>query len=244
MKQSLLIICLLAFAATMQAQAFDYWSDGPDTSTTTIIYNTGGAEYPRAFDYDVRVFVDITGSESATVIVWLKPYGGDTFFPVKIWTAITADGYYTYSGYALGGTLRVSALSTDTGSAAITSEVSLTRSVKSGRRPDYWSSGPDTSTNAAVAVDGGGSNDFAFYYDLCAYVDVVSDTASLLIDFQPYGSSTWFPYDTVSSIMSDAYYVYQGYSIGGKLRARIDSLSPTGGSTGMTVWAVYAKKED
>lgn len=85
-------------------------------------------------------------------------------------------------------------------------------------------------------------NNFDFYYDMGIYLDVVGDTATLYVDYQPKGSSTWHPIDTVASAKADTYYFYQGSAVGGKLRARVKSDGA--GSSALTVWTQYAKKED
>lgn len=241
MKQFLTIICLLAFAATMQAQRFDYWTDGPDTSTTTVKYLTGGGEYGRPVNVTVNVFADVTGSESGTIKVEVQPVGGSGYYPLKSFTGISADGYYSWNGSTLGGTIRVSVLSGSSGSIAGTAWVRVAKDP-SGRLLEYWKDGPDTTASTAINLAGGGTFDDPLYYEIGALVDVVADTATMYIDMLPYGGATWIPYDTVATILTDTYYLYQSNFVGGKLRARIKSDGA--GSSALTVWVMYARKED
>lgn len=243
MKQIIFLLFAMLFALQSFGQRLEYWTDGPDTSTTVVAYNTGGTEYKRAFNYDVRIYIDVTGSESATVKVELKPYGGATYYPVQTWTAITADKYLNYSGYCLGGTIRVSVLSTDSGSAAATSWVSINLQYPNvGRNLEYWTDGPDTTASTATALAGGSSHKFDLYYDAGILVDVVGDTATLYVDVLPYGGATWVPFDTVATILTDTYYFYQGSVVGGKIRCRVQSDGA--GSSAATIWTSYARKED
>jgi hypothetical protein len=243
MKNAILILLAVLMALPAFSQRLEYWTDGPDTSLTTTVYNTDGIEIKRAFNYDARIYVNVTGTEAATVKVECKPVGGATYFPLKTWTGISADGYYSHSGYVLGGTLRVSALSTNSGNVAITSWVSINpQNPKANRVLDYWTDGPDTSTTTAVTLAGGSTFKHDTYYDMAILVDVVSDTATLYVDVLPFGSAVWIPIDTVASIMADTYYLYQSSTVGGKVRARC--LSTGAGSTGCTVWTQYARKED
>lgn len=238
-------IPLFSILLTLPAfgQRLEYWTDGPDTSTTTVKYLTGGTEIKRAFNYDVRIFIDVTGTEAATVKVELKPAGGSTFFPVQTWTAIAADTYLNYSGYCLGGTIRVSVLSTDSGSAAGTTWVSIDQQYpNAGKSLEYWTDGPDTTASTATALAGGSSHKFDLYYDAGIFVDVVGDTATLYVDVLPYGGATWIPFDTVATILTDTYYLYQGSVVGGKIRCRVQSDGA--GSSAATIWTQYARKED
>lgn len=244
MKHTIISLFVILLTLPAFGQRLEYWTDGPDTSTTVVVYNTGGTEYKRAFNYDARIYVDVTGTESATLKVELKPYGGATYFPLKTWTAISADGYYSHSGYCLGGTIRVSILSTDSGSAAATSWIHINPQYPNAGKPvEYWTDGPDTS-QTAVTLAGGSSHKFDMYYDCGILLDNISDTSTLIIDILPYGGATWIPIDTVSTIYADTYYLYQGSTVGGKIRVRGTSLSATGGQTAITVWTQYARKED
>lgn len=242
MKRIILMLALL-MPVLAWGQRLEYWTDGPDTSTTVVVYNTGGTELKRPFNYTVAIFADVTGTESGTLKVEIKPVGGATYYPVKTWTAISADGYYSHSGYCLGGTMRISVLSTNTGSIAATSWVQIDPAYEGAAKTvEYWTDGPDTSATTQVILAGGGTNKNDFYYDMGLLVDVVGDTATLYIDRLPYGGATWIPIDTVASILADTYYFYQSSAVGGKLRARVKSDGA--GSTGLTVWTMYAKKED
>lgn len=233
---------LTLLAASAQGQRLETWTDGADTSLTTVIYNTGGTEWNRAFNYDAMIYVDITGTESATITIDVKPFGQATYYPVKSWTGISADRYIVYSGYSLGGTIRVSALSTNTGSVAITSWVTQVAADNVGRVLETWGDGPDTTATTAINLAGGGSLNKPYYYDLAVSVDVVSDTATIYLDVLPFGSATWIPFDTTATILTDTKYFFQGYFQGGKIRARVQSDGT--GSSAATVWAMYAKKED
>lgn len=241
--KSILTICALLLAFTGFSQRLEYWTDGPDTSTTVTVYNTGGTELKRPFNYTVSIFADVTGSESGTLKIEIKPVGGATYYPVKTWTGISADGYYSHSGYCLGGTMRISVLSTSSGSIAATSWVQIDPEYSgAGRQVEYWTDGPDTSATTQVILAGGGTNKNDFYYDMGLLVDVVGDTATLYVDRLPFGGATWIPFDTVASIKADTYYFYQSSAVGGKLRARVKSDGA--GSSALTVWTSYARKED
>jgi hypothetical protein len=242
MKRFLTIMgLLLALAVTTEAQRFDNWTDGPDTSTTTVKYLTGGGEYGRPVNLTVNVFVDVTGTESATVKVEVQPVGGSGYYPLKAWTAISADTYLTWNGSTLGGTIRVSVLSTDSGSAAGTAWVNVAKDP-SGRFLDYWKDGPDTTASTAINLAGGGTIDDPIYWEAGMLVDVVGDTATMYVDYLPYGGATWIPYDTVATILVDTYYLYQSNKVGGKIRGRVKSDGA--GSSALTMWVMYAKKED
>lgn len=240
-KQFVATVCLLCFAIAAQAQYFDRWTDGPDTSLTTVAYNTGGGEYSRPVNFRAGIYVDITGTESATVKVEVQPKGGSGYYPMKTWTAISADGYYTYEGYFLGGTIRISCLSTNTGSVATTSWVSVSKDPDMGFL-EYWKDGPDTTASTRINEAGGSSIDRPIYYDMGLYLDVISDTATINVDYLPYGGATWIPYDTISAAKADTYYLYQGNAVGGKFRAGVTSTGT--GSSALTIWTMYAKKED
>ena len=241
MKKILILFCLLAIGLTVQAQRFDKWSDGPDTSTTTVKYLTGGGEYNRPINATVNIFCDVTGTESGTVKVEVQPVGGSGYYPLKTWTGVSADTYLTWNGSTLGGTLRVSVLSTNTGSSAGTAFVQVAKDP-SGKFLDYWKDGPDTTATTAINLTGGGSFDDCLYWEMGALVDVVGDTATMYVDYLPYGEATWIPYDTVATILTDTYYLYQSNKVGGKVRARVKSDGA--GSSALTVWVMYARKED
>ena len=240
--KNILILLLGLMALPLTAQRLDYWTDGPDTSSTTVVYLTGGVEMKRAFNYDARIFVDVV-SDTATVKLECKPVGGASWYVLKEWSGIKADDYLSYSGYVLGGTLRVSVLSTGAGSTGGTAWVSINPQYPgAGRTLEYWTDGPDTSATTAVTLAGGSSYKHDLYYDMGVLVDVVSDTATLYVDVLPFGGATWIPFDTVANIMADTYYFYQGSAVGGKLRARC--ISTGTGSSACTVWTMYARKED
>ena len=232
----------MLFASSSFSQRLDTWIDGPDTSTTTVKYLTGGGEYNRAFNYDARIFIDVV-SDTATVKLEYKAVGGTNYYVIKEWLAVKADTYASHSGYLLGGTLRVSVLSTGAGSTAGTAWVSVNpRNPKAGRVLDSWVDGPDTSATTVKTLAGGSSFAHDTYYDAGIFVDVVSDTATLYVDVLPSGGATWIPVDTVAAIKADTYYLYQGNIVGGKLRARV--LSTGTGSTACRIETQYARKED
>jgi hypothetical protein len=243
MKKLIFILFAALIALPSFAQRLNTWTAGPDTSTTTVKLLTGGGEYNRAFNYDARIFVDVTGTEAAVLRVEYKPFGGTNWYVAKQWTGISADGYYSHSGYLLGGTMRVSILSTDSGSAAATAWVSVNpRNPKANRVLETWADGPDTSATTVQTLTGGSSFGQDTYYDAGIFVDVISDTATLYVDVLPFGSAVWIPVDTVASIMADTYYFYQGSIVGGAIRARI--LSTGTGSTAARIETQYARKED
>lgn len=241
MKKFLILLSLLTFGLTMQAQRFDYWVDGPDTSTTTVKYLTGGGEYNRPMNVTARIFADVTGSESGTIKVEVQPIGGSGYYPLKAWTGITADTYLTWNGSTLGGTIRVSVLSTSSGSIAGTAWVQVSKDP-SGKFLEYWKDGPDTTATTAINLAGGGSFDDPLYCEIGALVDVVGDTATMYVDLLPFGGATWIPYDTVATILTDTYYLYQFNFVGGKVRMRVKSDGA--GSSALTTWVMYARKED
>lgn len=241
MKKIIILSCLFLFAMAAQAQRFDKWSDGPDTSTTTVKYLTGGGEYNRPINATVHIFCDVTGTESGTVKVEVQPVGGSGYYPLKTWTGVSADTYLTWNGSTLGGTLRVSVLSTNTGSIAGTAWVQVSKDP-SGKFLDYWKDGPDTTATTAINLAGGGSFDDPLYCEIGALVDVVGDTATMYVDLLPFGGATWIPYDTVATILVDTYYLYQFNFVGGKVRMRVKSDGA--GSSALTTWVMYARKED
>ena len=237
----LLIFCLLFAGIAANAQAFDYWADGPDTSLTTVAYNTGGGEYARPINFRASIVVDVTGTESATIQVQVQPKGGSGYYVMKEWTAQSADTYLTYDGYVLGGTIRISCLSTNTGSVATTSRVTVAREPDA-KFIEYWKDGPDTTASTRINEAGGSSIDGPLYYDMGLYLDVIGDTATVNVDFLPYGGATWIPFDTITAAKADTYYLYQGSTVGGKFRAGVTSTGA--GSSALTMWTMYAKKED
>jgi hypothetical protein len=172
------------------AQRLNTWTDGPDTSSTTVQYLTGGGEYTRAFNYDARIFVDVV-SDTATVKLEYKATGGTNWYVLKEWADVKLDDYVSHSGYLLGGTLRVSVLSTGTGSTGATAWVSVNpRNPKAGRVLETWIDGPDTSATTVKTLTGGSTFGQDTYYDTGIFVDVISDTATLYVDVLPFGTLT------------------------------------------------------
>ena len=242
MKNAILILLAALIALPSFAQRLNTWTAGPDTSTTTVKLLTGGGEYTRAFNYDARIFADVI-SDTATVKLEYKATGGTNWYVIKEWAGVEADEYLSHSGYLLGGTLRVSVLSTGTGNSAATAWVSVNpRNPKAGRVLENWAAGPDTSTTTVKTLTGGSRFAQDTYYDTGIFVDVISDTATLYVDVLPFGGLTWIPVDTVASIMADTYYLYQGNIVGGAIRARI--LSTGTGNTAARIETQYARKED
>jgi len=236
------VALLLALPAFSQ---LNYWTDGADTSGTSVTL-TGGGVHDYAFYYDVNIDVDLIQSAGANVYVEHKPLGSSTWYQIKAFESISADGDYRHTGYALAGTLRVTGTPTETDSTiALTQNVITSPHPSKGMLVEYWSDGPDTSVAAAVNLAGGGVIDEPFYYDLNVYVDEIgTDTAQLYIQYQPKGASVWQNIDTTANITADTYYQFQGSTLGGKIRVQLSSDEADPNNTAATVNATYARKED